>query len=99
LRNYCDNYVSCPDYAAAQGMRVLASPMKEDARITSGESGAAGFGFVYEVLTNKALADWKKKLKIDENSILLFFSTEGDTDQENYKKIVWDGRYQRPEQV
>lgn len=99
LRNYCDNYVSCPDYAAAQGMRVLSSPMKEDARIISGESGAAGFGFVYEVLTNKALADWKKKLKIDENSILLFFSTEGDTDQENYKKIVWDGRYHRPEQV
>lgn len=99
LRNYCDNYVSCPDYAAAQGMRVLSSPIKGDERVISGESGAAGFGFAYEVLTNEALADWKNKLQIDENSVLLFFSTEGDTDQENYNKIIWDGLYQRPEQI
>jgi diaminopropionate ammonia-lyase len=96
LRNYCDNYVSCPDYAAAQGMRVLSSPVGEDKRIISGESGAAGFGFFYEVMTNENLKDWKEKLKIDENSVLLFFSTEGDTDKENYNRIVWDGLYPRP---
>lgn len=99
LRNYCDNYVSCPDYAAAQGMRVLSSPAGDDARIISGESGAAGFGLFYEVMTNDNLAEWKEKLQIDEDSVLLFFSTEGDTDKENYKKIVWDGSYQRPDQV
>lgn len=96
LRNYCDNYVSCPDYAATQGMRVLSSPVGEDRRIISGESGAAGFGFFYEVMTNENLKDWKEKLKIDENSVLLFFSTEGDTDKENYNRIVWDGLYPRP---
>lgn len=99
LRNYCDNYVSCPDYAAAQGMRVLSSPIDEDARIISGESGAAGFGLFFEVMTNETLKEWIEKLKIDENSVLLFFSTEGDTDKENYNKIVWDGLYPRPDQV
>lgn len=99
LRSYCDNYVACPDYVAAQGMRVLSSPEKGDERIISGESGAAGVGLFYEVMTNESLKEWKEKLKIDENSVLLFFSTEGDTDKENYKKIVWDGQYPRPNQL
>jgi diaminopropionate ammonia-lyase len=96
LRNYCDNFVSCPDYAAAQGMRVLSSPIGGDERIISGESGAAGFGLFYEVMTSDTLSEWKEKLKIDENSVVLFFSTEGDTDKENYSRIVWDGLYKRP---
>ena len=33
-------------------------------------------------------AELREKLGIDENSVLLCFSTEGDTDKENYKKIV-----------
>ncbi|MFA9375303.1 MAG: diaminopropionate ammonia-lyase [Lachnotalea sp.] len=99
LRNYSDNYVSCPDYVAAQGMRVLSSPMNSDERIISGESGAAGIGLFYEIMTNKDLEEWKQKLKIDENSVLLFFNTEGDTDQESYNKIVWDGQYARPETI
>lgn len=95
LRSYCDNFISCPDFAAAQGMRVLSSPEGNDQRIISGESGAAGFGLFYEVMTNDNLTEWKDKLKIDENSVLLFFSTEGDTDKENYRHIVWDGAYPR----
>jgi diaminopropionate ammonia-lyase len=96
LRDYADNFISCPDYVAAEGMRVLSSPTGEDERIISGESGAAGFGLAYEVITNTNLAHLKEQLKIDENSVLLFFSTEGDTDKANYKRIVWDGLYPRP---
>lgn len=96
LRNYADNFVSCPDYVAAQGMRVLSSPVASDLRIVAGESGAAGFGLAYEVIVNKDLEQLKEQLKIDENSVLLFFNTEGDTDRENYKRIVWDGLYSRP---
>ena len=44
-------------------------------------------------MTNPELADMKQKLQLDENSVVLFFSTEGDTDRENYKQIVWDGKY------
>ena len=41
-----------------------------------------------------AIGAWlKEKLGLNENSRVLFFSTEGDTDQENYKAIVWDGKH------
>ena len=95
LRSYCDNFVSCPDYAAAEGMRVLSSPLGNDPRIISGESGATGLGMVYEVLTQEHLTEIKQELKIDEKSVLLFINTEGDTDKENYRRIIWDGLYPR----
>lgn len=95
LRDYADNFISCPDYAAAQGMRILGNPVAGDTKVVSGESGAAAFGCVAEIMRNPELAELKEKLKLDENSRVLFFSTEGDTDKENYKAIVWDGLYPR----
>lgn len=95
LRGYVSNFISAPDYAAAQGMRVLGAPKKGDERIISGESGASAFGVIYEILTDDRLCDIRNKLQITQDSVLLFFSTEGDTDKENYKKIVWDGAYPR----
>ncbi|MEG2733600.1 MAG: diaminopropionate ammonia-lyase [Clostridium sp.] len=95
MKDYADNFISCPDYAAAQGMRILGNPMMGDSRVISGESGASTFGCVAEIMRDPLLTDIKEKLKLDENSKVLFFSTEGDTDQENYKSIVWDGKYPR----
>lgn len=85
--------ISCPDWVAARGMRVMGNPRGEDKKIISGESGAATFGFVSTVMEREELADMRKELGLDENSVVLCFSTEGDTDRENYKKIVWDGHY------
>lgn len=91
LHDHADNFVSMPDYVAAEGMRVLGNPLPGDDRVISGESGAATLGFVAEVMRNQSL-DWlRKQLKLDENSRVLCFSTEGDTDKENYRRIVWDG--------
>lgn len=95
LRAYADHFASCPDYAAANGMRTLAKPVGSDPAVVSGESGAAGFGFLQEVLTDPNLEDLKKRLKLDENSIILCISTEGDTDKENYKAIVEKGAYSK----
>ena len=93
LADYADHFISCPDYVAAKGMRILGNPAGQDDRVISGESGAAAFGCVAEIMTNPGLAHLKEALELDENSRALFFSTEGDTDKENYRKIVWDGRY------
>ncbi len=93
LKDYADYFVSCPDYVAAQGMRILGNPLPDDEKIIAGESGAAGFGLISEVLRNPELHWLKKALGIDENSVLLFINSEGATDKENYKKIVWDGLY------
>ncbi len=93
LNAYAENFVSMPDNIAAKGMRVLGNPLGADRRIVSGESGAAPLGLVVEVLQNESLAWLKEQLQLDENSVILCFSTEGDTDKENYRKIVWDGAY------
>ena len=93
LRSYADNFISCPDYAAAKGMRLLGNPAGKDKKVISGESGAATVGCVAAIMTGPELAWMKEKLKLDENSKVLSFSTEGDTDKENYKAVVWDGKY------
>ena len=91
LSSLAVHYVSIPDHIAAHGMRVLGNPLEGDKRIVSGESGAAGVGFAIEALRNETLADIRFKLNFDKNSRVLCMSTEGDTDKENYRRIVWDG--------
>ncbi len=93
LKNYASAFLSCDDSVAAKGMRVLAAPIKGDPQVTSGESGAATLGALFEILTNESYADLKKELKLDKDSRILLFSTEGDTDPEKYRDIVWDGDY------
>lgn len=93
LKNTADHFISCPDYVAAKGMRLLGNPKQGDARVISGESGAATTGCVAAIMTDPELADVKATLGLDENSRVLCFSTEGDTDRENYRAVVWDGRY------
>jgi transposase-like protein len=92
LRDFASAYVSCPDYVAARGMRVLANPIGNDKKIVSGESGAVGLGLVTLLLEREELKELKDKLRLDENSVILCFSTEGDTDPEQYRKIVYDGK-------
>lgn len=93
LKNKSSYFVSLPDWAAAGGMRVLGAPVKGDTRVISGESGAAGMGFLTALLQNKEYASWREEAGIDENSHILLFSTEGDTDPERYQDIVWDGMF------
>jgi len=93
LKDYADNFISCPDFIAAEGMRILGNPPRGDERVISGESGAATLGCVAEIMTNENLSWLREKLKLDDNSKVMFFSTEGDTDKANYKAIVWDGKY------
>lgn len=92
LHDHADNFVSMPDCVAAEGMRVLGNPMGDDPRVVSGESGAASTGLAVEVLRNESLSELREQLKLDETSRILCFSTEGDTDRENYRRIVWDGQ-------
>lgn len=93
LHDWADYFVSMPDWIAANGMHILGAPLDKDPRVISGESGAAGFGFVAEVLRNPDLERLKTQLGLDQHSVVLCISTEGSTDQENYRRIVWDGGF------
>lgn len=95
LKGYAEAFFSCPEYVAADGMRMLAAPVKGDTAVISGESGAAGFGCMANLLQDKELEEFKKKLKLDKNSNILCISTEGDTDAQNYQNIVWGGKYSK----
>ncbi|MGM9974789.1 MAG: diaminopropionate ammonia-lyase [Clostridiaceae bacterium] len=92
LRNHSTAFISLPDWAAAKAMRILSAPIKGDPQIVSGESGAAGFAALYCTMTMKDLEPLKTALGLDESSKVLLFSTEGDTDPDRYKEIVWDGK-------
>ena len=70
-----------PRLCGAQGMRVLGNPEAGDTKVVSGESRASAFGCIAEIMRDKTLVELKNKLKLDENSKVLFFSTEGDTQQ------------------
>ena len=91
LRDYADGYLSCPDYVSARGMRILAAPLKGDPQIVSGESGAVGIGVISLFMEREEYSELRKELGLDENSVVLIISTEGDTDPIKYKEIVWDG--------
>lgn len=88
LRDFAKAYISCPDYAAAKGMRVLAAPMGSDKKVISGESGAVGLGLLALILEKGELKNLKNKLKLNEKSVIICFSTEGDTDPEQYQAII-----------
>ena len=84
-------FIAAPDWVAASGMRMLAAPIKGDTPVTSGESGAAPFGALAAIMTMEEYRDLRHEIGLDENSSVLLFSTEGDTDPERYKNIVWKG--------
>ena len=95
LKNHSKVFVSAPNYVAANGMRVLGNPMTGDNKVISGESGAVTLGLVYELMTNPEYKELKDSIGLDENSRVLLFSTEGDTDPDKYREIVWEGTYSR----
>ena len=92
LNQTTDYAVSCPDWVAAWGMRLLGNPQGDDPRITSGESGAVTAGLASALTQREDLAWLKSLLRLDSDSVILCFSTEGDTDQESYRRIVWEGQ-------
>ncbi len=94
LKNHSAFFVSCPDWVSAKGMRMLGAPVKGDPQVVSGESGAVGMGLIATLMTEPEYAGLKEAIGLDGNSRVLMFSTEGDTDPENYRKIVWGGAYQ-----
>lgn len=89
LRRHAGAFVSCPDWVSALGMRMLAAPAAGDPSVVSGESGAVGMGLVAAIMQGSS--GLKEALGMDKTSRVLLFSTEGDTDPVNYRRVVRDG--------
>lgn len=74
---------ACDDEVTRRGMRLLA-----EHGVVAGESGAVTTGLADALLTDPACRPLREELGIDGDSVLLLINTEGDTDPENYRRIV-----------
>lgn len=91
LRDYATAYISCPDFIAANGMRILGAPCKGDPQIISGESGAVTTGILQWLMQHPAAQTQRDAIGLNGDSTALLISTEGDTSPITYRNIVWFG--------
>jgi len=96
LRDYAMTYICCPDWIAANGMRILGAPLKGDPQITSGESGAVTAGILEYIMKSDQAGDLRESLALNRDSVVVLISTEGDTSPDTYRSVVWYGRYPAP---
>ena len=97
LWDIADAFVKCPDYVAAKGMRVYGVPLAGDPFIISGESGAATLGALMFIMQLPEYADLRDLLELDNSSEILLINSEGNTDPDYFRKVVWSGRHPVPE--
>lgn len=88
LRDYSEFAFSVPDEITKSGMRLLAHPQGNDPKVVSGESGAVTTGLADALLNDPTCKDMKEEIGLNEDSVVLVFSTEGNTDPDNYKAII-----------
>ena len=50
-------------------------------------------GVLAQIMMHDAFTDLRKELDLGKNSQVLLFSTEGNTDPDYYRRVVWDGAY------
>jgi diaminopropionate ammonia-lyase len=80
-----DDFMTVPDAAATDLMRVLADGVDGDPPIVCGESAGAGLAGMLAAMADPPLA---RALGLDAHARVLVFGTEGDTDPELYTRIV-----------
>jgi len=91
LNQTADAFVTVPDYVAAKGMRIYATPLHDDPFVVSGESGAVTLGALVAILEENGVDELRDFLGIDQQSQILFLNTEGNTDPIGFRQIIWEG--------
>lgn len=86
-----DFFLKCPDYVAAKGMRVYGVPLAGDPFIVSGESGAVTLGALMFLMELAELEPLREKLGLGVDSQVLLVNSEGNTDPDEFRRVVWDG--------
>ena len=85
LKEYAVGFMTIPDTLIPVMMRDLANKKCANTAVVSGESGVSGLA---GLVTACETPEFRKALKLDENSVILLFSSEGATDPEMYQEIV-----------
>tara|TARA_B100001741_G_scaffold311320_1_gene312204 strand:- start:124 stop:1251 length:1128 start_codon:yes stop_codon:yes gene_type:complete len=77
--------ISLPDDDIGNTMKLLGNSSFSDQKIIAGENSAPG---VISLIASCEDQNVKKKLQLDQNSNVLIFGCEGDTDKEMYQKLI-----------
>jgi len=93
-----DAFVACPDYVAAKGMRVYGVPLADDPFIVSGESGAVTLGALMFIADYAEFRDLKDYIGLGPDSQILLLNSEGNTDPDYFRRVVWEGANSVPEE-
>ncbi len=78
-------FMTIPDQAAIDAMRLLADPVRAGTAIIAGESAGAGLAGLMLVAADPAA---KAELRLDRHSRILLFGTEGATDRALYTALM-----------
>jgi diaminopropionate ammonia-lyase len=83
------NYLmTVSDRYAEQAMRQYYHPVGNDPQIISGESGASGMAGLLALLERKEFEAEREQMGINSKTSVLLINSEGDTDPENFRKVV-----------
>ncbi len=91
LREWAEYYLRCQDEVTFRAMCRLAHPGPGETAVVSGESGAAGLGCLMALTERPDLAEARAARGLDVTSVVLLFSTEGDTDPGHYREVLAQG--------
>ena len=91
LREWAKYYIRCQDEVTFRAMCRLAHPGPGETAVVSGESGASGLGCLMALLERPELTAARDAMGLNEDSVVLLFSTEGDTDPEHYREVLAQG--------
>ena len=83
------NYMmTVSDAYAEKAMRQYYHPLGNDPRIISGESGASGLAGLLALFEDDKFSGLREELGVNSKTSILIINSEGDTDPENFKKVV-----------
>lgn len=88
VRDGFNLFMAIDDQWSKKAMKRLFRPAAGDAKVISGESGAAGLAGLLALLEDESLASAREQLGLDFDSTVLVLSTEGDNDRENFFRVL-----------
>lgn len=86
IKNVVDAVITVDDNDAMDAMKILYN--NEGHSIIAGESGAAGLAGLARLLRDPEFKPVKEHIGLNNNSRILLFNTEGDTDPAGYRAII-----------
>jgi diaminopropionate ammonia-lyase len=81
-------FLAVGDRFVEEAMRRYYHPLRDDPRIVSGESGSSGLAALLALTSVDKLLAIRSRLPLGPSSRVLLVNTEGDTDPENFKKVI-----------